>query len=156
MKKAKRSAAADLVWVTVQIVLLAALLTGPEWGPLPWLQGFRPVGWALVIGGLLLAAVATWQLHRHGSLTPMPSPRHGARLLARGCYRWVRHPVYIGLLLWAFGTALLHASALHLGLVFLLVLFFHFKAVHEERLLLSKYPEYAAYATRTGRFLPRY
>lgn len=142
-------------WVLVQIVLLAAILFSPVVGPLTWLKPLSAFGWLFGAVGLGLAAWATWQLQRHGSLTPLPSPRSGARLLTTGCYRRVRHPVYSGLLLWALGTALVQASALHFGLVVLLGLFLQAKAAHEERLLSAQYPEYASYAARTGRFFPR-
>jgi len=145
----------DSGWVLVQIVLLAALLFSPVVGLLPGLKPFSVLGWLLGAAGLGLAAWATWQLQRHGALTPLPSPRSGARLLTSGCYHRVRHPVYSGLLLWALGTALVQASAGHFGLALLLGLFLQAKAAHEERLLSAQYPEYAAYAARTGRFVPR-
>lgn len=144
----------DSGWVLVQIALLAAILFSPVVGALTWLKPLSALGWLLGAAGLGLAAWATWQLQRHGSLTPMPSPRSGARLLTTGCYRRVRHPVYSGLLLWALGTALVQASALHFGLVLFLVLYFQAKAAHEERLLITQYPDYPAYAARTGRFFP--
>jgi protein-S-isoprenylcysteine O-methyltransferase Ste14 len=151
----KASGLKDSGWVLAQIVLLAALLFSPVVGALTWLEPFSVLGWVLGAAGLGLAAWATWQLQRHGSLTPLPSPRSGARLLTTGCYRRVRHPVYSGLLLWALGTALVQASALHFVLVLFLVLYFQAKAAHEERLLSAQYPAYGAYAARTGRFFPR-
>jgi protein-S-isoprenylcysteine O-methyltransferase Ste14 len=84
----------------------------------------------------------------------MPSPRAGAALLTSGLYRRVRHPVYSGLLVWAFGMAIAAASGLHFMLFGLLWAFFHAKAAHEERLLAQKFSGYSEYAARTPRFFP--
>ena len=114
----------------------------------------RPLGLLVGIIGLSLSGVATWQLRAGRSLTPMPSPRAGAALLTRGLYRHVRHPVYSGLLVWAFGIAVAAASLLHFVLFALLWTFFAAKAAHEERMLNQKFGNYAEYATRTPRFFP--
>jgi protein-S-isoprenylcysteine O-methyltransferase Ste14 len=114
----------------------------------------RTLGFLVCIAGLALSGVATWQLQAGRSLTPMPSPRAGAALLTSGLYRRVRHPVYSGLLVWAFGMAISAASSLHFVLFGLLWAFFNAKAAHEERLLAQKFSGYPEYASRTPRFFP--
>ena len=144
----------DLSWVTVQFVLLAALLLMPAYGLLSFLAPLRPLGLMIGSAGLVLSGAATWQLKAGRSLTPMPSPRAGAALLTRGLYRRVRHPVYSGLLVWAFGMAISAASGLHFALFGLLWSFFHAKAAHEEKLLTQTFSGYIEYAARTPRFFP--
>jgi len=144
----------DLSWVTVQLVLLAALLFMPAFVLLPFLVSMRPLGLLVGFAGLVLSGVATWQLQAGRSLTPMPSPRAGAALLTSGLYRRVRHPVYSGLLVWAFGMAISAASGLHFALFALLWIFFNAKAAHEERMLTQKFSGYSEYAARTPRFFP--
>ena len=144
----------DLSWVTVQLVLLAALLLMPAFGILPFFAPLRPLGSLVGFAGLVLSGVATWQLQAGRSLTPMPSPRAGAALLTNGLYRRVRHPVYSGLLIWAFGMAIATASLLHFVLFGMLWAFFHAKAAHEEKLLAQKFSGYLEYAVRTPRFFP--
>ena len=144
----------DLSWVTVQLFLLAALLIMPAYGLLSFLVPMRPLGLLIGFAGLALSGVATWQLRAGRSLTPMPSPRAGAALLTSGLFRRVRHPVYSGLLVWAFGSALAAASLLHFVLFALLWIFFHAKAAHEEKLLAQKFSNYSEYAARTPRFFP--
>lgn len=144
----------DLSWVTVQLVLLAALLFMPVFGLLPFLVPLRLLGLLVGIAGLALSGAATWQLQAGRSLTPMPSPRTGAALLTSGLYRRIRHPVYSGLLVWAFGMAISAASVLHFVLFGLLWAFFHAKAAHEEQLLAQKFSGYSEYAARTPRFFP--
>ena len=144
----------DLSWVTVQLVLLAALLSMPPFGLLSFPAPLRPLGLLIGFAGLVLSGVATWQLKAGRSHTPMPSPRAGAALLTRGLYRRVRHPVYSGLLVWAFGMAISTASGLHFALFGLLWAFFHAKAAHEEKLLAQTFSGYIEYAARTPRFFP--
>ncbi|WP_397382862.1 methyltransferase family protein [Prosthecobacter sp.] len=150
----KSAALKDLTWVTVQLVLLAALLMMPAFGLLPFVVPLRPLGWLLCIAGPALSGVASWQLHAGRSLTPMPSPRRGAALLVDGMYRRVRHPVYSGLLIWALGIAIAAASILHFVLFGMLWVFFNAKAAHEERLLALQFSNYPEYAARTPRFFP--
>lgn len=150
----KSSTLNDMSWVTVQLVLLAALWLMPAFGHLPFLVPLRPVGRLVGFAGLALSGAATWQLRTGRSLTPMPSPRARAALLTSGLYRRVRHPVYSGLLVWAFGMAIAATSGLHFVLFILLWAFFHAKAAHEERLLAQKFSVYLEYAARTPRFFP--
>jgi len=142
----------DLSWVIVQLSLLAALLFMPAFGLLPFLVPLRPLGLLVGFAGLALSGAATWQLHAGRSLTPMPSPRTGAALLTSGLYRRVRHPVYGGLHVWAFGMAISAASLLHFVLFGMLWAFFNAKAAHEERLLAQVFSSYPEYASRTPRF----
>ncbi|MBN8418635.1 MAG: isoprenylcysteine carboxylmethyltransferase family protein [Verrucomicrobia bacterium] len=144
----------DLSWMTLQLVLLAALLWMPAFGLLPFLVPIRALGLLVCSAGLVLSAAASWQLQAGRSLTPMPSPRRGAALITRGLYRRVRHPVYSGLLIWAFGIAIATASVLHFVLFGLLGAFFNAKAAHEERLLTQKFSDYPEYVAHTPRFLP--
>jgi protein-S-isoprenylcysteine O-methyltransferase Ste14 len=108
----------------------------------------------LAIGtGAVVAAAGARELG--ADLTPMPLPREGSQLRTGGAYAVVRHPVYTGVLaaaavrgLTAGGRARPAAAA---ALWALLVV----KAGWEEREMRARFPEYAAYARRTPRFVPR-
>jgi protein-S-isoprenylcysteine O-methyltransferase Ste14 len=104
---------------------------------------------------LLGAALTVWGLLSLGdALTPYPRPRDGATLHREGAYRLVRHPIYSGILLGAFGWALWWLSAYGALCALLLAVFIDRKARREEQWLRNKYPEYADYARRVKRFLP--
>lgn len=82
-----------------------------------------------------------------------PDPKPNLRgLRTGGPYRWVRHPMYLGLLALGFGTAGIDLRALPpaLGLAAALI----GKVVIEERMLRRTYPEYKAYASRSWRLIP--
>jgi protein-S-isoprenylcysteine O-methyltransferase Ste14 len=140
-------------WVVAQVPLLAVAVVLPPWTarggfghPLQWL------GFALTAGGLALALAALPALGR--ALTPFPRPREGAQLRTHGIYRWVRHPIYVGLIVAAFGWALGWLSVWGCAFVALVAVFFDRKARREERWLRERFPEYADYARRVRRFVP--
>ncbi|MCI0412563.1 isoprenylcysteine carboxylmethyltransferase family protein [bacterium] len=74
-------------------------------------------------------------------------------LVTNGIYRFVRHPIYAGDLLLVIGLQLALQSWLFLlGLLIAVVIVR--QAIAEEKLLLTKFPEYHDYCVRTKRFLP--
>lgn len=141
-------------WVLIQALLLAlyglALAFGASasWGVWRWL-------------GALLALLGAWvglaALRMHGrKLTPLPEPNPALGLQRTGVYAVIRHPMYTGLLLSAFGLAILLQKPLAIVGATALTAFFNLKAREEERRLQRNYPEYADYQRATGRFLPRW
>ena len=141
-------------WVVVQIALFVlyglALAWGASasWGVWRWL-------------GALLALLGAWvglaALRMHGrKLTPLPEPNPALGLQRTGVYAVIRHPMYTGLLLSAFGLATLLQKPLAIVGATALTAFFNLKAREEERRLQRNYPEYADYQRATGRFLPRW
>jgi protein-S-isoprenylcysteine O-methyltransferase Ste14 len=142
-------------WVVAQVPLLALAVVLPPWTaradggfgqPLQWL------GLALAAGGIILVLAGLVALGR--ALTPFPHPREGAQLVTRGVYRLVRHPIYIGLLVGAFGWALAWLSVAGVAYTALLAVFFDRKARREERWMRSRFPGYADYERRVRRFIP--
>jgi protein-S-isoprenylcysteine O-methyltransferase Ste14 len=89
-----------------------------------------------------------------GHLTPLPHPSEGAPLLASGPYRIVRHPMYAGAILMALGWAIFSRGWLTFGYAALLFALFDVKTRREERWLLAKFPEYAAYRRRIRKLIP--
>lgn len=137
-------------WVVAQVAIFAGFV---------WSLGLRAefpavlriVGWALAGAGAALAVGGLMALGP--SLTPYPEPLPTGRLIGRGPYRLVRHPIYGGLCLGAVGLALGAASVAALGVALGLLGFFRWKAHREEQRLLAAYPDYAAYRTQTPRML---
>jgi protein-S-isoprenylcysteine O-methyltransferase Ste14 len=140
------------LWVASQMALLATLLFSPAGTLLMFLAPLQLVG--KVLQGIGLALVAMSALNLGRSLTPLPAPKVAAELKTDGLYHFVRHPIYSGAMLWGIGFASSSGGLWHLLLAVLLCLFFNAKARYEETLLMRKFPNYAAYAHRTPRFLP--
>jgi protein-S-isoprenylcysteine O-methyltransferase Ste14 len=118
--------------------------------PYAWLGSLG--GGALFLAGILLAACGAISLGKN--LSPLPQPRENAPLIVTGAYRLVRHPIYSGITFMAFGWGLWLHSWLTTGYALLLFAFFDIKSRREERLLLEKFPEYAAYRQRVRKLIP--
>ena len=142
-------------WVVIQFVLLALValagLVDPAAASPPPAMAWA-LGLALMGAGALLLGRGLLDLGRN--LTPLPHPRDDAQLVVSGVYALVRHPIYGGLILTAFGWVLVSASPLALGLSIVLALFFRLKSRREEAWLTARYVSYPAYAARTKRFVP--
>ncbi len=144
-------------WVLIQGVLLVLVVTagwalGPDWsGPLR-LAGIT-AGMLLIAGGVLLGGRAVADLGT--DLTPLPRPRDQAELVETGAYALVRHPIYGGLILAAFGWAIVQASIIAVALAGVLAVFFRVKSAREEAWLDTRFPGYPTYRARTPRFIPR-
>ena len=145
-------------WVVIQgIVLWWIVATG--WAfPVGVASAPPPVvgaaGVALMAAGLVLAAAGVQALASHDAFTTLPRPRDGARLVQDGVFRLVRNPVYGGVLITALGWAILRGSAAALAGVAVLFLVFDLKRRREEAWLVERFPEYAAYRSRTRRLIP--
>lgn len=142
------------VFVLGQLVLFAVLGLAPVWVP----EWDVPAAVTVAGGVVLLVGLAGSAVALHGlgdALTPVPEPRPDAALVTTGPYRWVRHPVYTGVLTTAVGWALLFPSWWTCLATGALVGWLSAKSRYEESLLRETYPDYAAYAARTPRFLPR-
>jgi protein-S-isoprenylcysteine O-methyltransferase Ste14 len=142
-------------WVVAQSVVIVAIAVLSAVGS-PWPEAARTillaVGVVLGIAGAVLFGTGVRALGR--ALTPLPSPREDASLRSEGVYGRVRHPIYGGVLLLAFGWSLATSPWAFAGAIALLVLF-ELKARHEEALLARQYPTYVAYRERVRhRFIP--
>jgi protein-S-isoprenylcysteine O-methyltransferase Ste14 len=110
------------------------------------------IGAALFAFGLLLAVWARVHLGRNWGM-PM-TQRAEPELVTSGPYRFVRHPIYSGLLLALVGTALA-TDVLGLLLAVLLGVYFYYSASVEEKNLIATFPTaYPAYRTATKMLIP--
>lgn len=76
-------------------------------------------------------------------------------LIERGPYRWVRHPIYTGLLMMFLATAILLGRASGLIGAVLVFISFWIKLCDEEKVMLKAFPDsYRAYRQRTKRIIP--
>ena len=135
---------------TILIVTLIAVPGADQWPTPAWIE---VSGLALVIVGIGVIAVAALRLGP--ALTPTPVPTTDARLRTDGLYRWVRHPIYTGVLLAVAGVTVRSGSFVTLAIAGVTFGFFTAKARWEEQRLRERFPDYAGYAATTPRFLPR-
>jgi protein-S-isoprenylcysteine O-methyltransferase Ste14 len=110
------------------------------------------VGAVLFVCGLGLAIWARIHLGRNWGM-PM-TERVEPELVTSGPYRFVRHPIYSGLLLALVGSALA-TSVLGLLIVLILGAYFYYAATVEEKNLVTAFPAaYPAYRAHTKKLIP--
>uniref|UniRef100_UPI0040487E47 methyltransferase family protein n=1 Tax=Aquiluna sp. TaxID=2053504 RepID=UPI0040487E47 len=142
-------------YVAVQFLLIALLFTAPRqpepYGAFSDVVGI--VGVAVIALGAVILVTSFVRLGR--SLTANPVPKEDGVLVTSGLYGRVRHPIYFGLLVLAFGVVLDAGWWPQIIIALMLYFLLNIKAQFEEDLLRKKYPEYKAYALKTPRFFPR-
>lgn len=106
----------------------------------------------MVLG--LVCGVAALAANRPGNFNIRPDPKPGGRLIETGPYRYIRHPMYLAVLLIGIGAALADPRPWRLAALVALALVLHIKATVEERAMLARHPGYAAYRARTARLVP--
>ncbi|QAA81114.1 isoprenylcysteine carboxylmethyltransferase family protein [Aequorivita sp. H23M31] len=111
------------------------------------------IGVGMLILGALTTLIAVLQLNVH--LSPFPSPLPGSRLIMKGVYKHIRHPIYTGILMAFFGFAIIADSGYKLIITLLLFVLFNLKTLYEEKQLMEMFPDYSKYKQRSGRFFPK-
>jgi protein-S-isoprenylcysteine O-methyltransferase Ste14 len=113
-------------------------------------------GLAPVAVGAAIYLWYAWDFATFGRGTPFPldAPK---QLVARGLYRFVRNPMYVGVLLAIFGQALWFGSVPTLWYGLAIALAFHlFVIFYEEPALLRQFGDsYAQYLRTVPRWMPK-
>ncbi len=112
-----------------------------------------PLAAGVAILGLILACFSRFFLGRYWSGTVALKQDH--KLIQNGPYRFVRHPLYSGLILAVFGTACAFGVWHRLLGAGLLFACFLRRAFKEDRLMQSRFgAEFDAWRRRTGQIVP--
>lgn len=111
------------------------------------------IGILITIAGLLIAIIARRTLADNWSSDVELKKDH--KLITKGVYKYVRHPIYTGITFMGVGSIIVDQSILvtlfYLGMVAFLI----FKMKKEEKLLLKHFPkEYPAYMEKTKALVP--
>jgi protein-S-isoprenylcysteine O-methyltransferase Ste14 len=117
--------------------------------------------WTGWLGAIIFAA-AIWLLWRsHADLgrswTPTLGLRDDHRLVTKGVFKYIRHPMYAAHILWGVATPLmLHNWIAGFSFLLLTTLQYLSRVGDEERMMLEQFgEEYRSYMERTGRIIPR-
>jgi protein-S-isoprenylcysteine O-methyltransferase Ste14 len=163
MNEIERSAAAPpgprqrhhaVAWglVALQGVLIVGILLTPSGDAWPLPRSAAIVATGLTWTGLGLVVWAVLVFGR--GVTPSPMPSSNAHLQNRGPYRWIRHPMYTGVIVLMAGSAIGRRSWIAAGLWVLLLAFFLAKLRWEEQRLIETYPGYHRYRDAVPALVP--
>lgn len=130
--------------------------------PQPWLHTrlFSPNLWTNSLGIALTAlglAFALWaRVYLGTNWSGAVTVKVGHKLVRTGPYRWVRHPIYLGMILGMLGTALVRHQLRGAIAVVLAYVGFKLKSKIEEQTMSATFgTAYADYISTTGAILPR-
>jgi protein-S-isoprenylcysteine O-methyltransferase Ste14 len=112
------------------------------------------IGLAVTAIGVGIAIWARLSLGANWSGTVTLKNEH--ELVRKGLYRWIRHPIYTGIALGMFGSAITRGYLIGLIGAGLILLSFYIKARKEESFLREEFGAgFEEHARQTGMFLPR-
>jgi protein-S-isoprenylcysteine O-methyltransferase Ste14 len=136
----------------------------PVWiarGNAPWpvleAPEFRIAGLLLVVVGAVPLIESFWRFAVEGLGTPAPiAPTQ--RLVVTGFYRYVRNPMYVGVMMIILGDALIFAAPWLFGYAALVCLGFSgFVMAYEEPTLRRRYgAQYDLFCANVPRWIPRF
>jgi protein-S-isoprenylcysteine O-methyltransferase Ste14 len=125
-------------------------------------QRFLPdaavVQWIAVLLTALGVAIAFWaRWHLGANWSGVVTLKEGHELIRTGPYRFIRHPIYTGILLMLVGTMVAIGEVRGLIAVLITWLSFYVKARREESFLAQEFgPRFTEHSEHTGMFLPRF
>ncbi len=106
---------------------------------LAWTAVFLAIGFALVMSGHKVLEI-----------------KDSTRLLTTGAFGRVRHPLYLGAILFYLALWGSTLSLAALGILVIIVVFYNFIAAYEEKKLIEKFgAEYARYKKSVRRWIPK-
>ena len=130
----------------LMVVGLAWLMIRHELFGRTWL----PIAFQVLAVLLMIAARLTFGRR---SFHAAANPTAGG-LVTTGPYRFWRHPIYAAVLYFMWAAALDYHSAPAIAAVMLATIGAAVRMYAEETLLVTAYPDYAAYSARTARVIP--
>jgi len=135
--------------ITGYIILAAALVL------LILRKSFFAEGSILIVIQILAAMLMLWARLTFGlrSFHAAANPTEGG-LVTTGPYKFIRHPIYASVIYFILASVISHPLMLNIFLVIVCCLGAAIRIYSEEKLILTKYPEYSDYAKRTKRIIP--
>ena len=141
-----------------QVICLAAflaiwILDSFVFGVTTFLAGSVPLPVRLATAGLALAAAVYFIQSGHRVISDASVRQRG--LIKAGAFARVRHPLYLGSLLFYLGLVLISFSFVSLAALGAIFFFYNFIAAYEEKSLEQEYGlEYREYRRKVSKWLP--
>lgn len=153
----RQSRAAEWAWRGPLLVSAALLILAPWPPPDAWLLPLRLQGaWAGIAITALGLVICIWARRTlGGNWSSAVSLKQRHELIQSGPYRYVRNPIYTGLILMFIGTGIVVNRRSALLAVVLAIAAYWIKLKQEEDVMQRQFPEaYAAYRQRVKALIP--
>lgn len=111
------------------------------------------LGLGFVVVGLAIGLLAIKE-HKRGNFNIRPDIKESCELVTGGVYAYVRHPMYLSVIVSMLGIALIYFTYYEFVLFTLLVMTLLVKLFYEESMWKCHSAEYEAYMKRTKRLIP--
>jgi protein-S-isoprenylcysteine O-methyltransferase Ste14 len=120
-----------------------------------YLNGYVPFIARLPLAALLL--IISGYLAKRGLAVVFGEKLEKPAVIRKGVFGVVRHPIYLGEILFFLGFLILSLSLAAMVVWAVAVAFLHFIAKYEEKLLLARFgPDYERYLREVPRWVPRF
>ncbi len=116
-------------------------------------QGVSFIGVLIFLVGAIIGLFALTH-NRLGNFNIQPKMKENAKLITTGIYAYIRHPMYLSVLLMMLGVFIGSPSIVEALFLLLLTIVLVLKAKREESIWLKETKEYVEYKKRTKLFIP--
>ena len=110
----------------------------------------------LLIIQIIGFGIALWSIleMKHSRLNISPTPLKNAILITSGPYKYIRHPMYLSLILAFTPLLITYFSSYFLIIFIVFIVNLVFKFLYEESLLIDHFSDYKDYMKKSWRILP--
>ena len=139
-------------FLSFECIILLVLLNYPVWfsDPLVWHQ---VISWILLTGSILVAFFGFYLFYHYGR--PSDQMEETTELVTKGLYHYIRHPIYLSLILAGFGSMMKDPYWIPVALSLTNLIALYLTAKVEEDEMLQKFGnDYALYMKKTRMFVP--
>ena len=143
----------DILFVVVQFLLFALYFMGWDFFDFSFPVWVDYVAIVFVVIGLIIVSFGILNMNDEFSI--LSSSKKRSTVLLNGIYRYVRNPIYAGILLSLIAYSFFTASLLKMLIAMLLGVVFYFQTNREEQVLIQRFSSYKGYVINTGRFFPK-
>jgi len=110
-------------------------------------------GSLILIFGIIIGLLGIKE-HESGNFNICPDIKENCELVTSGIYAYIRHPMYLSVLLSMFGIAVIYFTYYEFALFIFLLITLLVKMFYEEHLWKCHNPAYIEYVQKTKRLLP--
>lgn len=136
-----------MIYVVVQFACIIWLISQVNFFQLSWLS------WLLLMLASVVGFLAVVNMTPK-NLNIIPQLKTNHKLITKGIYRFIRHPMYSSILLAMSGLILSNPVGLDMFVYLVLLVNLWLKSSLEEQYLCQRFTQYHDYQQKTGRFLP--